>query len=352
MPQTAPRPLGRLLVPAGAWLLAAASFAGTSAFFPTWIEHYGYEQIIAGPNVDPAYGLQTSGPLHLPVSVALSDNGTRVWFVLYYQFGNPQYQVWSMLTNGTGAEQSVLPDATFHPRGAMRVQTDGVGVVAVFDDETRFSRATPGQPLELLFDRTGTDFGLSDGQLRVTRDGSRFLYLDRWNTRIYTVDLEAQNPQNVLLADRPFFTYLGVQPRSLRGFDMSDSGAEWFITAENHFFDVNRQRHWINHGTGATGSPTLDQPPTPTDERPPLQVETDRDGGKMFYCPLYGGAQEITSFCFWQDAATDVRVTFADPGHLIGRPVLADNLSRVYLTSDVAVSVSYGYFRIWSPTGA
>ncbi len=345
MPDTSPRHLRRLAALTATSLLAGTSYAGTSAFFPTWIEHYGYEQIIAGPNVDPAHGLQTTGPSHLPVSVALSDNGTRVWFVLYYAFGNPQYQVWSMLANGTGEEQSALPAGTFRPNGNMRVHTDGVGAIAVLDDETKFSRALPGQALELLFDRTGTDFGISEGQLRLTKDGSRFLYLDRWNTRVYTVDLEEQNPQNVLLADRPFFTYMGGQPRSSRGFDMSDSGAEWFITAENHFFDVNRQRHWINHGTGAVGSPTLDQPPTPTDERAPLQVETTRDGEVMFYCPQYG-FQEGTGYCYWQNTATDTRVTFSDPGHLIGKPVLADNGSRVYLTNDVGgPSLAYSYFQ-------
>ena len=111
--------------------LGSMTVASAQTFTPGFVKHRGYEQIVAGPNVDPLHGLQTTGSYGAS-NIALSGDGTRVWFVLYHQFSSPQHQVWTMLTDGTGAQQSSLGANTTTIGPSMFVRTNLDGSVAVF----------------------------------------------------------------------------------------------------------------------------------------------------------------------------------------------------------------------------
>lgn len=327
-----------------ALLAPLAVLAGSDdGFLEASIDHRGYEQIIAGRNVNPAHGLQL--PTSYTVTdVALSGDGQRLWLVAYHEFSTPQYLVWSLNTDGSGAQQSAtenLLDVQGSPvniSGTLRVRSDLDGDVALLDSGFQYWRARPGQALEWF-----SNLGLSEDQTRVADDGSFALLLDRWNRRIFHADLTANPPTLSEIAGPAFFRYLGLEPSGftgLKGFDMSADGSDWYVAGDSHDSSVDRRRYWLNHGLGTSAPDRLIED-LGGDERPLKSISTTDDGLTFGYC--HEGA--APNSCFLQAAGGSSRVEFSDGVYNLGGLVLADDGSRVYLISAIEGGGAYGYFQ-------
>ncbi len=318
----------------------------SDGFFDANIEHIAYERIVAGPNLPPELGLATAAPYYA-ADVALSGDGTRLWFVLYNHFQDPRHQVWSINTDGTGAQQSAIALPVLDPGSTLNglfVRTDLDGDMAQLDSLTQFWRINgAGAAMQLMFDLVGPNYALSDGQQRVSDDGSLGMFMDRWQHRVFTVDLQAEFPSANLLASDAFFAYLGLNPRSLFGFDMSADGGHWYVAAENHFNEVGRNRYWLNHGIGTSAATRVVEDISGDEQMLTAQVQVTDDGLLFGYCTE--AQAEITARCFLQQAGNSTRQTLSDEPRHAGRMLLADHAGRVYMLSDPGTATPYGYFQ-------
>lgn len=341
------------------WLAAAAlallgacttATAGSPSpfdgYFASDIDHVAYERIVAGPALPPALG-QTTMPPYFAADIALSGNGTRLWFVLYNHFESPRHQVWSINTDGTGALQSALGSTVSDPGTTLNglfVRTDLDGDVAMLDSTTQFWRILgTGGTMELMFDLVGSNFALADGQQRVSDDGSLGVFLDRWQKRVFTVDLTALAPSASLLVTEPFFAYMSLNPRSLFGLDMSADGGAWYVAAENHFGDVGRKRYWVNRVAGVVSPARAVEDIGDDAQFVNRALEVSDDGALFGYC--IDSQAEITARCFLQEPGSGTRLALTDGTRPVGGLVLADDGSRVYLLSDPHLATPYGYFQ-------
>lgn len=326
--------------------LSTAAQSPVEGFFETSIDHVAYERIVAGPNLPAELGLTTAAPYYA-ADVALSGNGTRLWFVLYNHFESPRHQVWSINTDGTGAAQSAISATVLDPGTTLNglfVRTDLDGDIAQLDSLTQFWRiAGAGGPIQLMFDLVGPNHTQSDGQQRVSDDGSLGMFLDRWQHRVFTVDLQAEFPAANLLASETFFAYLGRNPRSLFGFDMGADGGNWYVAGENYFSEVGRNRYWLNHGIGVSGASRVIEDTGGDEQLLNGYVQVTDDGSLFGYC--VESRPELTARCFLQAPGASLRQTLSDEPRHAGRMVLADNGSRVYLLSDPGLDSPYGYFQ-------
>ena len=324
-------------------MVAPLAIAGEPGIYPGYLENQGFEHIIAGPGVDPDYGFVTN-PDYYVDEIAISGDGLRIWFVLYNFFEDPQYEVWSILSDGTFAAQSELGEDTVTPAnllGDLYVNTDLDGDVAIFDSKTQFSRATPGNDLELLFGRD--DFGAAAGQLRVTDDASRLLYLDFINDEIHSVDLEADPIVSVPIAPPATLAYEGLLPRNTEGFDMSSDGIHWFTTAENYDPSISWARYWVPHGEGFDEEPDMEFEDMPFVSRQIYQVEVSDDGGRLAYCPRFELAE--SGICYFQQVGSTERMEITEDGRFLGGQVMSDDGRRLYVLSDFPFNNSYGFFE-------
>ncbi|MBK6728390.1 MAG: hypothetical protein IPG63_14335 [Xanthomonadales bacterium] len=320
--------------------------APDAGFLEVPVEHYGHERIVAGPNLPAGLGLTTTPP-YAAADVTISGNGTRLWFVLYNHFQNPRHQVFSIGVDGSSPAQSALSGTVNDPGTTLNglfVRTDLDGDIAMLDSTTQFWRILgAGAPMQLMFDLTGPNYALADGQQRLTHDGTLGVFLDRWQLRVFRVDLTAPSPAATPIATAAFFSYLGMNPRSMFGFDLSADGGHWYVGAENHDYGIGRNRYWINHGSG-TVAPTRVVENIGDDAQPVSRDQQVSDDGSRFgYC--VDGVTGVPASCFLQSPGSAARVHLHDGARYTGRMVLADDGSRVYLLSDPQTGNPYGYFQ-------
>ena len=152
LPTSTPHPVSSLIAATGTTILllaAAPSSVEGQLLVEAFITHRGHEQIIAGPNVPSNLGL-TTDPGYAAAEVALNAAGTRVWFVLFNWGADPEYQVWTMLSDGTGRQQIVLTAdncvASATGLTNLFVNTNDNGNIAVLDSTEKFSRINLSDP--------------------------------------------------------------------------------------------------------------------------------------------------------------------------------------------------------------
>lgn len=327
--------------------LAPATVAAqglTEAF----ITHRGHEQIIAGPNVPGTLGLMTN-PDYVAAGVALNAAGTRIWFVLFDWGANPEYQVWTLLTDGTGVQQIILTSDNWAASQTgltnLFVSTNHDGSVAVLDSSEKFSRIELSDPLPVAAEPMFAldPFGSSSGNLRLSDDGTSALFLDEWNDRIVRVDLVSMSPSPVLVADKSAFSHMAQIARNLRGFDLTGNGNDFWVAAENFYNDVFRNRFWVTHGSGLP-VPVLQQENLPEGDNLDIrQVEVSDDGSQLVYCPELHVTLNNPRHCFLQEAGSTQTIEILDGSHALGGAVLADGGQVVYLLSDAGLESSYGF---------
>jgi Tol biopolymer transport system component len=336
-----------LALAGGLWPTVANSGALPDGLIDAAIIHRGYEQIVAGPNVAPGFGLTTELP-YRAADVAISGDGQRLWFVMYHEFATPRHQVWSMFADGSGAQQSNLTAAVNTAFGGaaqngLFVRTSRNGNVAMFESKGQYWRiSAPGGPLSLMFDLGLSR--LSEGQMRVSDDGSLGLFLERANLQVSKVDLTALAPEPTALGTAAFFSYMGLDPRTMFGFDASADGEHWYVSAENYFSNISRNRYWINRVSGLVGPSRAVEDIGSDHQWVNAHVQVSDDGLLFGYCvnPETSGPN---ARCYLQEPGSSSRVALTDGNRFVSRMVLADNGSRVYLVSDANSSAAYGYFQ-------
>lgn len=333
--------------------LVAAALAGPvlaqapdAGFIEVPVDRHGYERIVAGPNLPAGLGLATTPP-YGAADVAVSGNGQRLWFVLYNHYQPVRHQVYSIGVDGSAPAPSALGGRVIDPGTTLNglfVRTDLDGSIAMLDSATQFWRiAAAGAPMQLMFDLTGANYALADGQQRVSDDGTLGVFIDRWQLRVFTVNLSLAAPTATLIANAAFFPHAGLNPRKLFGFDMSANGAHWYVAAENYDFGVARSRYWVNHGIGTSAPSRVNEDIGGDAQLVNRDLQVSDDGGLFGFC--VDGITGVPGSCYLQAPGSTTRVHLHDDARQTGRMVLADNGSRVYLLSDPQTGNPYGYFQ-------
>lgn len=311
------------------------------------IIHRGREQIVAGPNVDPALGLQT--PTGYGVSdIALSGDGQRVWFVLYDEFpnvaGDPTTQLWSVNTDGTGGARSLLSTSDLR-NTVLTVSTNHDGSMAIADsgfDNSAVLRAAPGQPATLLFDTLALGIGgCVRGTTRLADDGTMFLYRSFCTQSLFQSGTgTGATPLELFRADQ-FLDPNGTAARAIQDFDIDATGARWIADMEVLNATIGGLNFYIVPGMGGTRG-TLESLPSITQDI--RNVQFNHDGTQFAYCQ--GGPALSDLFeCHVQPSGSTARTTIADGRTNLGDLVYPDHASRVYVRTSVESAGGCSYFQ-------
>ena len=233
-------------------LASSARSAHAQAFETADFLYVGSELLFVGSPTTPGVGYDISLPFADTVDLALSGDGSAVWFlVLDFAFGadpTTRYQVFSMRTDGSDVRQSGL----FLADGGIvadLLTTEG-GEAGVLDlryvaavpgpfppTEHRFMRAARGNAFGINLDTFDVDdpdlgpFGAAESiHPNLTDDGEALYFAQEpfiWKTPLNP----GMNPFQVGEAEKISFGTLDL----LNGFDLLDitgNGGEWITTLE------------------------------------------------------------------------------------------------------------------------
>lgn len=306
--------------------------------------HRGYEHLLAGPLADPNNGF-IPNPGYNVTDVALSDDGVKVWFVLFNEFapmGQPQILLFSIHTDGSNVLESPLNAA--HLRGLPQIVTDGDGTLCVgdsgFDSDIVFA-ARPGEPTEFILDTLIAGTGSLRGNMRLTDSGDRLFFVELGGNRGFYVVNVVPDATPTRIAQLADINFNGVTPRAFGPFDISSEGEPWLIRGDylvgsTLTFALVLGRSSVDFSFQAT----------PDEIREPTFVSLSDDGSVLGYCQ---GANLLGS-CFVQHADDTARLEITDDATQVGGLVLADDASRVYARTSTPGGISYGFFQE-PPTG-
>lgn len=307
---------------------------GGGGFSEAVILHCGSEHIVAGPDVDPAVGLQTPAGYGIGGlggsgafgnrAVALSGDGSRIWFVLFDTFpeqGQPQTQLWSVNIDGSGGQRSEVAIADL--RNGLHLVTNLDGSVVVIENprDGNAYRATPGSMAQFLFSPVSGSW--IRGVMELSDDASTLIYVSWCNANVYWSDLGG-SPAPRLLAPGSAFAIDGSTLGLGLDFelDMSADGSQWIVAAK--VVDP-AARYAIFHGTGLS-NPTIRRQTLPADEDRARNLNLTDDGGTIAYYLEAG-----PNVAYVQDVGSSNRQEIADEaGTNLGGIVLADDGSKLY----------------------
>lgn len=312
------------------------------------IIHRGSEQIVAGPNVDPAQSLQT--PAGYGVNdIALSGDGQRVWFVLFDQFpavGDPTTQLWSVNTDGTGGLRSDLSTADLRDT-VLAVATNEDGSIAIADSGFNSSavlRATPGAAATLLFDTAVLGLGgCLRGDTRLTDDGSSFFYRSYCTQSLFQAGTGSGSAPTELFQAGQFTDPNGFAARAIQDFDIDSIGSRWILDMEVLNSTQNNTLYF--YALPGTGGVAGTAETLPFDTRDFRNLQFNDDGSQFAYCQ--GGPTLADLFvCHVQPSGASARTTVTDNRTNLGDLGFPDNTSRVYVRTSVESSGECSFFQI------
>lgn len=318
-----------------------------------FIEHYGYEQIIAGPNVPDAQGFPTD-PAYAPRRVALSEDGARIWFTMFNRRVSPEYLIAAMLTDGTGERllESFVPGDDYVEGNTVYLDTSADGDRAVFwssyfslipsGGHNKVSTATlpagAGNPVSTLFADVTDRRRDVNGAFRLTDDGSKVLFVDRRARIVGSFDTTgALVTLPTVIADRDALAREGNQPSKLVGFDMSGNGGVWWTFAFDNYNGADR--FWLNRGAGTVSHESLPL----GDQLWSDWIEVSDDGRLLVYCPEIDSELNNPQRCYIQESGTSGSTPITGDQGNLGQPVLADGGDWVYVQDEWNLGTSYGY---------
>ncbi len=317
-------------------------------FTPATILRGGAEHLILGPEADPNLSLQTPegyapGPFGTK-SFALSGDGTKVWVALYDQFpnveGDPQTQLWSVNTDGTGGVRSSLPAEDL--RSGMHVTTniDGSVVVADNPQTTTFYRATPGTGVSELYNYSG--IGDARGAMRISDDASQLIYVNFSLSNIAVADISGGTPTPQVVTTTASLVTNGLGgSATIFELDITSSANQWMVGTRTFDSDVNRNRWPIFIGNGLSG-PTISMVTTERDDLAFSRFNMTDDGQTIAYCRAteHNG---LIGRCYIQSIGSAARTEIVDEVENLGNLSLSDDGSKAYMSTGVGHGGGQGF---------
>ncbi len=330
---------------------------GDGGYIPALVTHGGSEHIIAGSDIDPAFGLKHSEAYSADSLVfdrynnayALSGFGTRVWFRLLAPFsveGQDRTQIWSINVDGTGAMRTPLPAELSAVYGC-HVETNEDGNVCIVNMDSKIHRANPtGDPLEMLYDFDGQfDFR---GAYKVDNPGERCWLVDLDGRGIHSIDLNAIPYFPTTIITRENQAINGRDPRALapQEFDLAGDFPAYVFrrnydlgsTVESafRFQDV----FWF--GSGLVAPASLDNIIQVVSGREtPYSLNISDDGLTFAYCQNVDDLAGIDPPvpCFVETVEGDVTMV-GDGRTRPGGLVMSDNGARVFYVDSASLGGS------------
>jgi len=314
------------------------------------IRHRGSEQIAAGPNVIAADGLTTPAG-YTVIKVALSGDGSRVWFVLYDEFpdvaGDPLTQLWSVNADGSGGLRSSLNNNDLR-NTLLSVATNRDGTVAIADSgfsDSAVLRASPGSAANLLFDTAvlGTG-GCLRGDVRLTDDGARFYYRSFCDETLYRVDLGASSPmpERIIQASE-IVNAQALAARALQQFDIDADGGTWVVESETLDPTMGNILYLNFLATGGVGTPARFEL-TPTDLLDLRDLHLTDNGTTIAYCQNPMTLGEMGN-CYVQALGASTRTTITDGRTALGGMAFSDDGQRMYVRTSYQFAGGCAYFQ-------
>jgi hypothetical protein len=282
-------------------------------------------------------------------AVALSGDGTKIWVALFDQFpdvgGDPQTQLWSVNTDGTGGLRSALPDVDLS--GALNLVTnlDGSVVIANNVRDTKIYRATPGSAAVEIFDvATSLPGSCVQGNMALSEDASNLIFLSFCDTAVYRLNLGVDPVVGSLVAATGAFTFMNFGASSTNGIiDGSSDLNHWAVSMRVFHTDEFRNRFPLFVGTGLA-SPTIELQDVPDDFEGVNDINITDDGSVLGYCVGPVGLSDTNS-CFLHDkgAAAGTRTEIMDDVTSSGGGVLSDDGGTMYLSTNICCGSGDSY---------
>jgi hypothetical protein len=321
---------------------------GSGDFIEAAVLHRGSEHLVAGANVDPSVSLQTpagyapggfggSGAFGTR-AIALSGDGQKVWVAMFDTFpdvgGDPQAQLWSVNTDGTGGTRSSLPADDLRNGLNLSTSLDGSTIIAHNPRLELVYRATSGAAAGQIFDVGASLPGSCiRGNMALSDDASDLIFLSFCDTAVYRVDLGVDPAVGSLVASSGAFQFMGRNADSTSGIiDASSDLNEWAVSMRVFNFDENRNRFPLFVGTGLT-NPTIGVQDVPNDFDGLNDINITDDGSVISYCVGVAG----TNPCFLQDvgAAAATRTVVMDDVTTSGGGTLSDDGGTMYQQTNI-----------------
>lgn len=317
-------------------------------FTEAGISRIGAEHLIAGQDADPNLSFQSPagyapGPFGAKSSV-LSGDGNKVWVALFDSGpnveGDPQMQLWSVNTDGTGALRSSFPMEDMRNGLHLTTNLDGSVVVADNVSTNNFYRASPGTGTSVLYSYDG--IADARGAMRISDDGTQFIYVNFSPENVAIADISSGSPTPQVLITTDSLEangFSGGQPRT--ELDINSSATRWMMGTRVFDSNANPNLWPIFIGDGLS-APTTSRVTTERDDVSFSRFNMTDDGQTIAYCRA-SAINGPVARCFIQSVGAAARTEIADVVENVGNLSLSDDGSKAYLSTRVGSGGGQGF---------
>jgi len=321
-------------------------------FVPATVVHQGYEQLVAGTDIDPAFGLVYTNDRHPNVynfdewnrSVVLSGDGNRVWFRLRGSFPDadtPAVELWSISSHGAGAMKSALPSGD-DLNGGLHLATSNDGSVCVANN-TRAQvlyRAAPGQAAAWAVDYHPAALDIR-GNFAIDGTGTTVYMLNLFNPGLHSAPIGGSAALPTQVAAKAALQLNGIEPRSMDfEIDTATDMARTVFNTDHYSGSLtpnHQKRTWAWSGSG----PALNAFLTQAGDQRAYDLNITDDGQTIGYC-LFSEGINGENECYVERIDGTSKVRVGDRRSRVGGLRLSDNGKRVYYRTDIAFGSGYG----------